>query len=293
MLVQDDVTDVLGMAWNENGVTTDFETNGDYAAQFNAIRTAFGESDVITDLTDNTVTFTDAEGGSVLLSFDNEQKTFVPIVSEIENGTPNMFKRTINVNDSDVTFVCDADGKVCWFNNNGNFLLLINDDEITPTVDAALMNSLVAATGGSTEITNEQSSDDDYNKYTNGDYSFVTESHGGVTFGEVNEWPLPNNRLYAIEVDGGVLLLGTAEGKAIFLKYNGAENYIQIVKDGVNYNFDDTVGTMTGAETEEVIGQSTDNVVIDFEFGGVSYQVNTIKYNDPTWITPNNITEYA
>lgn len=192
MLVQDDVTDVLGMAWNENGVTTDFETNGDYTEQFNAIRTAFGESNVITDLTDNTVTFTDAEGNSVLLSFDNENKRFIPIVSAIENGAPNMFLRTLEDGNNYVTFVCDADGKVCWFNNNGNFLLVVNEGIITPTVNAALMNRLVVATDGSTEITNEQSADDDYNKYTNGDYSFITNAIGGVTFGELKPYLKPN-----------------------------------------------------------------------------------------------------
>lgn len=195
MLIQDDVTDVLGMAWNENGVATDFETNGDYAAQFNAIRSAFGETDVITDLTDNTVTFLDAGGNSVLLSFDNENKRFIPIVSAIENGTPNMFIRTLNDGNSDVTFVCDADGKVCYFGNG--YLLLVNDDVITQSSDGALLNRLYTACGGSTEITNHVSADGDYYKYTNGDFSFVTNAIGGVTFGEVNIWP---GQEYTLEI---------------------------------------------------------------------------------------------
>lgn len=239
MLIQDDDGTYFGRAWNDNGLTGDFESDGEHAQAFNQIRSAWGENNCITYFTDNTVTFTDAEGGSVLLSFDNEKKTFVPIVSEIENGTPNMFKRTINVNDNDVTFVCDADGKVCWFNNNGNFLLLINDDEITPTVDGALMNSLVAATGGSTEITNEQSADDDYNKYTNGDYSFVTDANGSITFGEVTEWvnPYPLNKVTIGVGQGGSPVAALATNGDVLLTFldNNVKKVLANTQSPYNY----------------------------------------------------------
>lgn len=190
MLVQDDDGTIGGIAWNEDGVTTDFETNGDYAAQFNAIRTAFGESDVITEMNDDNVTFTDDEGNSVLLIFDDANKRFIPIVSEIENGTPNMFKRTLNVNGTDVTFVCDADGKVCYF-NDGYFLLVENGDEFSPSSDGSTLNALYTAAGGSVEVTVTESSDTNMKKVANGNYFFVLNQDGYVTFGSVTNFIYP------------------------------------------------------------------------------------------------------
>lgn len=276
MLVQDSETDLQGMAWNENGVTPEFETNGYYVAQFNAIRTAFGESDVITDITDNSVTFTDAEGGSVLLSFDNENKRFIPIVSEIENGTPNMFFRTVNDGNADVTFVCDADGKVCYF-GAGYLLLVTNGDEITQSSDGALLSRLYNACGGSTEITNHVSADGDYNKYTLDEFSFVTDAHGGVTFGIVGAWTIPiHYRLYhhsevdmyyLVDDEGHFISIAT-EGSQHERGYYASEENFDPIDSWDEGNVDDDVIENWGLTRVELIDS------LNFNLDGVLVQYN-------------------
>lgn len=233
MLVQDDVTDVLGMAWNENGVTTDFETNGDYTEQFNAIRTAFGETDVLTDITDNTVTFTDAEGNSVLLTFDNEKKTFVPTVSSIENGTPSLFLRTIPVNDRAKTVVVDRDGfpAIITRGSTDYYLDVIfeSDGKVSIMEDNDIddIPAITTWAGGISRITAENSADNKCHKYiSNEGYSIVTDDDGYITLGTLNTIGSTS----AIAVDGAVQIFAdenctkyaTGQEQTMYVRLNRA-----------------------------------------------------------------------
>ena len=186
---------VVGFAWNEDRVADDFDNAGRFSTEFDELRNSWGEVDAITDYTGNTIIFTH-NGESVTLNYNTQTGDVVPTVSELTNGTPNMFKRTLNVNSNDVTFVCDADGKVCYF-NDGYFLIVENGDEFSPSSDGAVLNALYTAAGGSVEVTVTESSDTDMTKVTNGNYSFVIDQDGEISFGEVSIWP---GQEYTLEI---------------------------------------------------------------------------------------------
>jgi hypothetical protein len=220
MMIMTDGGNISGVAWNDEGITDDFDNMGSMSTQFNAIRNEWGEHDCITEDTGTTVTFT-TDDEPVLLTFDTQTNNFVPVVSELTNGTPNMFKRTLNVNGSDVTFVCDADGKVCYF-NDGHFLVVENGDEITPSSDGAVLNALYTAAGGSVAVTATESSDTDMTKITNGNYFFVFNQDGYVTFGEITE-------LFAFEDLEGKIII-----PAGFRTING-----QVTRDNETFDLND------------------------------------------------------
>lgn len=268
MLVMDDNGTYFGIAWNDNGLTSDFESDGDHAAEFNAIRTAWGYNECITDFTDEAITFTDEGGESVQLTFDNVEKTYVPIVSEIENGTPNMFYRTLNDGTDDITFVCDADGKICVFNDS-YFLIKTNENQFVPSNNASMLNVLSSAAGGSTVITQELSTEGEFNKYTNGEYSIVTNANGDITFGELSGLPSPvlyYKDCYTDTPNGRVngVIVCNGSGNILYIERNYVKDAIAKLGNDIWSFVDQSHVTVTGSwikvEAQEEDGVYTFNV---------------------------------
>ena len=106
MLVMDDDSTFYGVAWNDSGLTSDFESDGDHAEQFNAIRTEWGENDRITDITDEYVEFTDDSGDTVRLDYDSTEHTF-PTVNQWVAVLTYQYDEEAETN-----YLCDADGKI-------------------------------------------------------------------------------------------------------------------------------------------------------------------------------------
>lgn len=185
MMVMNDGGNISGVAWNDEGITDDFDNMGSMSTQFNAIRNEWDEHDCITEDTGTTVTFT-TDDEPVLLTFDTQTNNFVPVVGELTDGTPNMFTRTLNDGTSDVTIVCDADGKLCVIDGT-HYIQKSAQDEFSPVNDETKLLALTTAAGGTVAVTATESSDTDMTKVTNSNYFFVFNQDGYVTFGEITE----------------------------------------------------------------------------------------------------------
>lgn len=226
MLVMEDYGVYYGIAWNDSGLTSDFESDGDHAADFNAIRTAWGYNDSITELGEATITFTDEEGNSVLLTFDSENKEFVPNVGELTNGEETIFYRTLNDGTDDINCLCNSNGLLLVA--DGKFFTYSNE-EVSEQSDATALAALTTAAGGSDEGQLVVSSDGNYSKITFDDYSIVYNMDGDITMGLLKAWSIIHYRrfqegpnYYLVDDDGKVIVYNS-ETNASF--YAEVQNY--------------------------------------------------------------------
>lgn len=237
MMVMNDGGNISGVAWNDEGITDDFDNMGSMSTQFNAIRNEWGEHDCITEDTGTTVTFT-TDDEPVLLTFDTQTNNFVPVVGELANRQETMWLRTIPVNDIATTVVVNDNGEpVVLFDRNGytKFLKATYDGGdlvISETNDSATLTALETYAGGLAEITVEDSSDGDFHKYIDSDndgYFFITNQDAYITMGTLNVF----TETQAIAVDGAVQVFAdegctkyaSANQQTIYVRLNRAFNY--------------------------------------------------------------------
>lgn len=294
VMTKDEDSAIFGFAWGGEEGLPDFDNAGRYSEQFRKATNDWGFVNNIVSLTGNTLIFS-YNGGEEVLNYNNETNDTVPTVPELTNTTPDLFSRTITAVDN-IKIVVNKNGNPVVVNGSDvQFFLEVGEEGGKMTVslnnNAEKLAAIVAATGQAKVISYEKSGD--FYKYVSANsYKIVTNQDDIITFGSVNAWTRPNDKLYAITIDN-TDYLGTSEGKPILLKFGNSEIYCVIGKSGDAYEFLEDVGTVPTENIQVVNGTSSDgNITVDFEFGGVNYQVNTIKFNDPTWITPNNITAY-
>lgn len=186
-MIHDDDGNLYGVAWNETyGIADNFDNIGRYSTQFDALRHAMGEIDNITAITETEVRFMNGSE-EVTLTFDQMENTYVPLVSVLADGTPNMFYRTLNDGTDDVDVLVDADGKLCVVNGT-TYITKSALDEYVPELNAEKLTALTTAAGGSVAVTLEESADSNMTKITLGSYFFVINQDGYVTFGTISEY---------------------------------------------------------------------------------------------------------
>lgn len=274
ILVMDDDGTYYGEAWNDNGLALGFESDGDHANDFNAIRTAWGENDCITDITDENVTFTDAEGNSVLLTFDSETKKFVPTVgSLISNNVPTMFKRQLNNGTRDNWYIVDKNGKICT--NDGVFFYFFGEELMYGT-NASELATIIAAAGGETSVTYDISDDGECSKITLGGYSIVWEVTGAITMGTVDEWTPIHYRQYG---DGEFYYLVDEDGKLIVYNTETNRGFYAYVEDYDGESWDES-----GIDTAVAEAWGTHPV----EFNGSRFTIDGLEVSfSANKFTPN------
>lgn len=118
----------------------------------------YGYNDAIT-IVDNNVTIND-NGETETLIWDSAAMDFTVDVDMFQNGTQNMFFRTVNDGSRDVTVLCDADGKAIMAPTLGEysgvlFSVANNGTEIdTITSDGSISAAaVIQACGGSVNVT--------------------------------------------------------------------------------------------------------------------------------------------
>lgn len=281
---------VSGFAWSAEGEQLpDFDNAGRYSAAFSDCYNNWGHNNKLVEFTGNTAIF-EYNGQQIPLVYDDLSGEITPNVPQMTNGTPDIFIRTLNDGTADVKVLVSGDGTL--LTHDGSYFLVNSESgEITVEDDATKLAALTEAAGVAVTVDEFVEDTDGFFKIVNNGYTVIVNFDGNVTFGSVSAWPLPNNKLYAITIDD-TDYLGTSEGKPILLKFNNSEQFFVIGKDGDAYNFLEDVGTVPTENIQAITGTSSDNTIINFEFGGVSYRLNNTKYEDPTWITPNNITAY-
>lgn len=294
MMVMNDGGNISGVAWNDEGITDDFDNMGSMSTQFNAIRNEWGEHDCITEDTGTTVTFT-TDDEPVLLTFDTQTNNFVPVVGELTDGTPNMFTRTLNDGTSDVTIVCDADGKLCVIDGT-HYIQKSAQDEFSLMNDDTKLLALTTAAGGTVAVTATESSDTDMTKITNGNYFFVFNQDGYVTFGEITAFH-PADWLYAVPhiVDNETkYYIGNAEGKCYLFKY-GVSSQVAI-EVGVTNNeveFIQEISSPGGSESDFVDKQVNYNEGLYYvDNYGKEYIINPYEFGGEPWLSPMEILVY-
>lgn len=231
LLVKKDDSNVEGFAWNENGVADSFDNVGRFSEVFIEIRSSWGQSNVIIDHTGNTVIFRH-DDEVVTLNYSSNTGNVVPTVSQLTDGTPNMFYRTLNDGTNDIDVVCDADGKLCVI--DGTDYIQKSEDEFITVNDSTKLAALSTAAGGTTAVTAEESSDTNMTKITNGNYFFVFNMDGYITFGSVN-W------FVTAELEGGGEIIpesveymaGTAEQEGE--TYYFSQVPVVVAKDGTKH----------------------------------------------------------
>lgn len=292
MMIEDTGGSVDGVAWNETyGLADDFNSEGRYSTEFNALRQEMNEIECLTGV-DNTVVI-DTGTEQVTLTFDQQANTYVPTVSELTDGTPNMFYRTLNDGTNDVDVLVDGDGKLCVVDGT-KYITKSAQDEYVPELNAEKLTALTTAAGGSVAVTLEESTDTNMTKVTLGSYFFVINQDGYVTFSEVNVWR-PYGRLFAVEGNNDEIYLGNNQGKALNFRHNNTDTYIQIYKPEESdvYEFSDYVSSLSSLESEFVESQwSNSNTIVDFTYEGVSYRMGLTGSGLENWITPYNIIDY-
>lgn len=163
-----------------------------------ALLNKFGYNDALTiDAgTKNVLISTNDE--TETLVWDNTAMNFTVDIDQWQNGTSNMFYRTVQINNQDVTVLCDADGKAIrapfgeydtalfQVDNNGTSI-----DSITAGSSIAIAD-VITACGGATDVTNLNGGDvvellvnGHYVQYINADSSTTTPSVPGWTIIEI------------------------------------------------------------------------------------------------------------
>lgn len=195
-ILTDDVAEgsKRAFAWNDEGFADGFSESGTYSTEFARFAADWGVDAGIVSFGEDTVTVV-GDDDNVELQYTPGSLELTPIVSQLTNGltSPTMFTRTLNDGTDDVTFVCDADGKICTW-DNGSYFLTVQDDQFVHSNNASMLAVLETAAGGSTAIT--VSANGDYHKYTLDGYSFITNDEAVITFGEVDE-------IIEAELEGG------------------------------------------------------------------------------------------
>lgn len=306
MMIMNDGGNISGVAWNDEGITDDFDNMGSMSTQFNAIRNEWGEHDCITEDTGTTVTFT-TDDEPVLLTFDTQTNNFVPVVGELTNRQETMWLRTFQINNNATTVVVNDNGEpVVLFNRNGSTKFLKaeydnGDLAITETNDNETLTALETEAGGLAEITVEDSSDGDFHKYIdseNDGYYFITNQDSFITFGEVNIWPPVTQKLYAITKDGDThYYLGNYEGKVLAFTY-GVDTVshcaIEYNDETSEWDFSEFRGEISDEYVQiEVPVETTDGNTLLFNLYGIDYVLVGYGMGGEPWLTPNNVVEYA
>ena len=209
MMIHQDGANVSGYAWDDETPTEDFDNIGRYSEQFNELRYAWGEVVRITEDTGTTVTIT-TDDGTLLLTYDTQSGNLVPVVGELTNRQETLWLRTIPVNDIAVTVVVNDNGEpVVLFNRSGytKFLKAMWESNgeltISEVNDNATLTAIETYAGGLAEITVEDSTDGNFQKYIDSDfdgYYFVTNQDGYITLGTLEVFPTTQ----PIAVDGAV-----------------------------------------------------------------------------------------
>lgn len=112
----------------------------------------------------------------------------------------------------------------------------------------------------------------------------------------VAEWVNPRSEaiLYAKEYVSGNYVLADNLGRGLrFEPVEGSYSFIEVDKQGDDWVFSQTVSSIGPAPSVDIESEWTDaNTKAEFTLGGTTYNVDTMKFENPAWITPNNIVEY-
>ena len=110
------------------------------------------------------------------------------------------------------------------------------------------------------------------------------------------KWVNPRSEaiLYAKEYVTGYFVLADNLGRGLrFEPVEGRYSFIELEKQGDDWNFSQTISSIGPAPSVDIESEWTEaNTKAEFTLGGTTYNVDTMKYEDPSWITPNNIVEY-
>lgn len=262
----------------------------------------YGYNDAIT-FNENNVTISD-NGETETLIWDSAAMDFTADVDMFQNGAQNMYFRTVNDGNRDVTVLVDADGKAIVAPTlgeyNGVLFSVANDGTEIDTITSESSISAAAvieACGGSVNVTAINAGDSVF-LLSMGTHVQYVNTDNTTTTPKVDALPLPASNLYAIKV-GGSYWLGNNQGKALHFVNNENPDwgqYVEIAYDEASQQWDwsdSSGGGAAGLESVDVeTVLSNNNSYWDFEIGGTSYRIVMMGMGGEPWITPNNIVSY-
>ena len=153
----------------------------------------YGYNDALTIEAGTQNVTVDTNGETETLTWDNTTKNFNVDFDPWQNGTANMFYRTVKVSNLNLKVLCDADGKAirASFGEHQTAVFTVDNDgteidTITEGSSIAIAN-VITACGGATDVTN-LSGGDDVELLVNGNYVQFINTVTNTTTPSVPGW---------------------------------------------------------------------------------------------------------
>lgn len=179
-----------GIAWDDNGIVSGFDSDNE---AFMQIILTYGCNNSVLSYNETSATVT-INSEPVVFNFTNGQ--LVPVTSAWQQGsTPMFFYRTVNDGSSDVTVVCDPEGKL-YINDHDDYILRVNDGFAWST--GAASQTLITNCGGKVTMDVAAGDDNLMTVISMDDYTVVFTEDGDVTVGTITEWVDPQNLFYRV-----------------------------------------------------------------------------------------------
>lgn len=286
------------IVWVPGDSRIDWDSASD--AELVALLNKYGYNDALTidEGTKNVIISTNDE--TETLVWNNTAMDFTVDFDQWQNGTANMFYRTVQVNNQNVTVLCDADGKAIRapFGQFDTAVFQVGDDgasieSITAGSSIAIAD-VVTACGGATDITNLNGGDV-VELLVNGNYVQFCNTDNTTT--------TPNVNNLVIEAQGAVQIFKNeicseyADGSEtdLYLRFNRGFGYGQGKLWGGNIDEPDTYLAITTPDSEDPQNYYEINLWVDvyfnnmnepFEAGSVIHLINQsgVTYDNPTVI---------
>ena len=250
-----------GIAWDDNGIVSGFDSDDE---AFMQIILTYGCNDAVTSYNETSATVT-INDESVVFNFTNGQ--LVPVTSAWQQGsTPMFFYRTVNDGSSDVTVVCDPEGKL-YVSDNDYYILRVNDGFAWST--GAASQTLITNCGGKVAMDVAAGDDNLMTVISMDDYTVVFNEDGVVTVGRIEELSLKERNI----TEGAAILVDQL-GKVVYFSDNGAAYYYFKKEMG---NWSRYEGHQT--EYDETFGVHDQDISSSSDMSGMNWTYFGIQYN--------------
>lgn len=218
------------------------------------------------------------------------QNVIAPTPGEINDV---LYSRSLVVDSNTMDVLVTEDGNVVTYFNGENDCCFIKNASGEWLVEQPYFDQIVEASGldnvdiGCTVADGVYTIKYGFNTYVIKDDSLTPA---------VAEWVNPRSEaiLYAKEYVDGNYVLADCFGRGLrFETTQGSYSFIELDKQGDDWDFSQTVSSIGSRPSVDIESEWTDsNTKVEFTLGGTTYNANTMKIEDPSWITPNNIVEF-
>lgn len=218
------------------------------------------------------------------------QNVIAPTPGEINDV---LYSRSLVVNNNTIDVLVTEDGNVVTFLDGGDNVCFIRNSSGEWLAEKPYFDQVVEASGLDPVSIGCTLADGIYTiKYGFNTYVMTEDSLTPA----VAEWVNPRSEaiLYAEEYVSGHYVLADNFGRGLrFETTPGSYNFIELDKQGDDWDFSQTVSSIGSRPSIDIESEWTEGyTLVEFTLGGTTYNANTMKIEDPSWITPNNIVEF-